>query len=350
MTQRRLSAILSRNSMDRKRISHYLGSLFGLVIFCIALWAIHRALAGRHYSHIIRSIVELPNYRIWAALGLATLNYILLAGFDVLATRYANHPVPYRKLAIPSFIGYAFHYNAGAFGGGAVRYRLYSLLGFSPAEIGKVLLLFFLTFSLGFLTLTGFALVWEPLALPGTTIFPEWPDIVGPLLLCLSGAYLWSAWRGKGLRLFGKHIALPSFSISLLQLLLASLEWIISSSILYVLLPHEVRVSFPIFVCIFMWAHVAGLASNSPGGLGVFEAMILHLLPTTAPTTEVLGILLAYRGIYYVLPLLIASVLLAGREYTLRKHHIRSSMRRARSWLETILLALRSRKSEKTDL
>ncbi|MDD4628602.1 MAG: lysylphosphatidylglycerol synthase domain-containing protein [Candidatus Peribacteraceae bacterium] len=332
--------------MDRRKILHPLGFVLGIIVFAIALWAIHRSLGRHHYSDIIRSIKDLPNYRIWMALGLTLFNYILLAGFDILAARYAGRSIPYKKIAIPSFIGYAFHYNAGAFGGGAVRYRLYSTLGFSTKEIGKVILLFLLTFSLGFLTLTGIALLWEPLVMPGTTVFPEWPDVVGVLFLVISAGYLILAWRGKGVRLFGRNIALPSFPMSLLQLSLAITDWIIASSILFVLLPHEVRASFPVFVVIFMLAHVAGIISHSPGGFGIFEATIVHLLPTAAPTTEVLGVLLAYRGIYYLFPLLIASTLLGWQEYNLKKHHVHRSVRAAKSWCEAIRVACSRGKAE----
>jgi uncharacterized membrane protein YbhN (UPF0104 family) len=53
--------------------------------------------------------------------------------------------------------------------------------------------------------------------------------------------------------------------------------------------------------------------------LGVFEAVVFLLLPDGAPEDLVLASLLAYRGIYTLLPLLIATTLLAGHEVAHRR-------------------------------
>jgi hypothetical protein len=53
-----------------------------------------------------------------------------------------------------------------------------------------------------------------------------------------------------------------------------------------------------------------GVASNVPGGLGVFEGVILLLLSAKVPAAAVLASLLAYRAIYYFLPLGFATGLL----------------------------------------
>lgn len=54
--------------------------------------------------------------------------------------------------------------------------------------------------------------------------------------------------------------------------------------------------------------------SNIPGGLGVFETTILYLLPKQVTTSEILGSLLAYRAIYFLLPLFMALSLLGFQE------------------------------------
>src|SRR5205823_11008372 len=63
------------------------------------------------------------------------------------------------------------------------------------------------------------------------------------------------------------------------------------------------------------------------GGLGVFEGFMLltfrHLIPAESLSTA----LLLYRAIYYLAPLMLAALILAGREVTDRVLPLRRSQR-----------------------
>ncbi|HEX8906160.1 MAG TPA: bifunctional lysylphosphatidylglycerol flippase/synthetase MprF, partial [Longimicrobiaceae bacterium] len=64
---------------------------------------------------------------------------------------------------------------------------------------------------------------------------------------------------------------------------------------------------------------IVGHASHVPGGLGVFESVLLFFLTPRIPAPVVVGALLAWRAVYYLLPLGMAVVTLAGHE--LRRLH-----------------------------
>jgi len=51
-----------------------------------------------------------------------------------------------------------------------------------------------------------------------------------------------------------------------------------------------------------------------PAGLGVLEAVFALLLSHRVSTDEVVGVLLAYRALYYLAPLLVALVVYAVLE------------------------------------
>jgi uncharacterized membrane protein YbhN (UPF0104 family) len=72
-------------------------------------------------------------------------------------------------------------------------------------------------------------------------------------------------------------------------------------------------VPFAAFAVVFVSAMLLGFASNTPGGLGVFDAAML-LGMSHVPTATVAGALIAYRILYYFLPLALAVVLLVVRE------------------------------------
>jgi len=305
-----LSAILRRSVM-RTRERRLLSAFVSLLLFLIAVWAIRKALGGHHFGEIFRSILEVPASQVGWALLLIVVNFLLVAAMDTIAARFAGKRVPYLRMILPSFIGITFQYNAGFFGGSAMRFRLFSSLGLDAKQTGKMLLLFSLAFSVGFFLLTGLTLVFDPLEISEQA---SWlPEVVGSLLLAGCLLYFWLCARGKPLRLLRWHLTLPRLRASLLQTLIATVDWVVEAGILFVLLPPEGGASFLIFLSVFMLAHNLGVLSNTPGGLGVFEATVLSLLPSAASPSRMLGILLAYRGIYYVLPLLIATPLLGER-------------------------------------
>src|SRR5262249_30730122 len=92
----------------------------------------------------------------------------------------------------------------------------------------------------------------------------------------------------------------------------------LAAAVLYVLLPAH-RPAFRDFVAVFLMAQVAGVASHVPAGLGVFEVVLLKLFPKNAAGSALLASLLAYRVIYYLLPLLVAAALLGARELRRRR-------------------------------
>ena len=71
--------------------------------------------------------------------------------YDALAVRFAGARVPYPRIALISFMGYAIGHNVGlnTLSGGAVRYRAYSALGLSAKQIATIIAFGTLTFSLG---------------------------------------------------------------------------------------------------------------------------------------------------------------------------------------------------------
>ena len=60
-------------------------------------------------------------------------------------------------------------------------------------------------------------------------------------------------------------------------------------------------------------AVIAGIVSHVPGGVGVFEAVVLLTLPGV-PADALLGSLLAYRAVYYLVPLVFGTLLFAAKE------------------------------------
>ncbi len=83
--------------------------------------------------------------------------------------------------------------------------------------------------------------------------------------------------------------------------MLLLVDVLFGSLALYALLPTEVAPAFGIVFAAFLVALSAGLLSGAPGGFGPFELCLLALLPDV-PDADLLATVLAFRLIYYVLP------------------------------------------------
>ena len=64
------------------------------------------------------------------------------------------------------------------------------------------------------------------------------------------------------------------------------------------------------FLAVFLVAQIVALVSHVPGAWGVFEATVIALLAPWVEAGDLLGGLFAFRAIYYLLPLALATVAL----------------------------------------
>ena len=279
---------------------------------------LYRELRAYHLRDILRDLHSLPAARVLLAVLFAGLSYLAATGYDTLGAHYVRHPLPYRRTALAAFIGTTFSNNLG-FGlltGGSLRLRLYSAWGLSVVEISQLLAFATLTLWLGFLALGGVVFSVEPVAVPQALHLPFLTARpVGIVFLAVVAAYLvFTLSVRRPLRVRSLELRLPAPGYVPLQIGVGLLDWSLAAGTLYVLLPPSAGLSFPAFIGIYALALIAGVVSQVPGGLGVFETVFILLLAPRLPASAVLGSLLAYRGIYYLLPLAAAVVLLAGQE------------------------------------
>jgi phosphatidylglycerol lysyltransferase len=311
--------------MNARRL-RALGPLLAFGLLGIAFWMLQRQLRGHSYTEIQHSLSAIGADRLALALGLTVASYFVLTGYDTLALRYLGRPLRYRRRALAAFLGYVFSYNLGLnlLGGAAPRYRLYTRWGLTALEIATLIGFVSLTFWLGGLTLAAVAFVGEPAGMTAALRLPQGVVLpVGVVLAVLVGIYLFTCTiRRTPFTLRGWTVSLPSPPMAVSQLVLSVVDWSLAASVLYVLLPPAARVSYPYFLGLFVVAEVGGVLSNVPAGLGVFETIvILSLRPLAAPPS-VLGALVAFRLVYYLLPLAVATAALAAYEIRLRWEHL----------------------------
>jgi phosphatidylglycerol lysyltransferase len=309
------------------KLLHYIGPLFGLAIFVVAIWALRFTLKNAtmpEYPHlgpwktIVMQFRAIPIHKLLLSLGIAAANYLLLTGYDTLAFRYIGRPLAYRRIMLGSFLGYVFSHNMGlsVFGASAARLRVYSTWGVTAVETVKIVFFCGLTFWIGFLTLGGVVLLLEPAALTRALHLPEqlgW--LFGILFLALVVGYVLLCWkRRRPLKLRDWELPLPTVRMAGIQIGLSCVDWVLAGSVLYMLLPADSGLSFGTFGAYFLGMESAVLGSHVPGGVGVLEIVFVKLFCPPFQNAQAMGIVLAYRVIYYLIPLLVAVGLLAMHE------------------------------------
>jgi uncharacterized membrane protein YbhN (UPF0104 family) len=243
-----------------------------------------------------------------AAFGAAS--FALYSCFDLLGRHYTGHGLRTPQVITVNFISYAFNLNLGSLVGGvAFRYRLYSRLGLETAVITKVVFISMLTNWLGYLFLAGIVFWWWPISLPPgwkvDTVALQW---IGFVLFAVAMAYmlLCAIARRRTWTVRGHELILPSPRLALLQLFMSSVNWLLMAGAMFMLL--EQKIAFPTVLGVLLIAAIAGVITHVPAGLGVLEAVFVALLSHKLPKNELLAALLMYRAIYYLAPLIVATL------------------------------------------
>jgi len=301
------------------------GYLISLVLFSAAMVVLHHELRQYHVRDIIAELRQVRLAFLGLAVLLTVLDYLVLTAYDALALRYIQHRLEYTKIAVASFIGYVFSHNMTIVGGSTARYRIYSALGVSASEVARLVIFCGLTFWLGFFALGGTVFLVGQQEIPGTLHIPftsAWP--IGAIFLMVVFVYLaLITFRRQPLKVHEWEFAVPSIPISVGQIAIASLDWLLAGGVLYALLPAAVKLTYLKFLGIFMLAQAVGLLSYVPGGIGVFETVILLLLSDYLEKSAIVSCLVLYRLIYYLLPFAVATVLLVVYELAAKKHILR---------------------------
>ena len=304
-----------------ERLRAAIPALIGLVLFLAALEVLRVELRAVTWPGLIADVSNIPGWRLALAVALTAVNYGVLTGYDFLAFAYLGRHLPWRRVAMTSFLAYAISNNVGfaMLSGASVRYRFYTRWGITAEELSRIVFSYVVTFWLGLLLLGGLSLAISPLPRELGLLAPALVAPVGWMLMLVSVGYVGAASMRLGpIRLRRLELPLPSPRVAVAQLAISIVDWTIAAAVLHVLLPPG-SVPFLALVGAFLASQLLGLASHVPGGLGVFEGLMVLLLKPFIPSATLLPGLIVYRAVYYLLPLLIAALALVADELHQRR-------------------------------
>ncbi|KAF0863253.1 bifunctional lysylphosphatidylglycerol flippase/synthetase MprF [Pseudomonas sp. LD120] len=327
-----------------------IGLAVTLLLFAIALIACRHLLSELDFYALHDSILAVPQPALLGALGATIVGFIILLGYEWSASRYAGVQLPGRTLVLGGFSAFAIGNAIGLslLSGGSVRYRLYARHGLGAADVAHMTL--FASLSLG-CALPPLAALATLSNLPAASAALHLPQslLAGiALAVLLLGAVLAAGIYRRRLpeqplrdnllvRIGRRTLRLPGRRLTFLQLIITALDVAAAATVLYLLLPETPP--FGAFLLVYLLALAAGVLSHVPGGVGVFEAILLAAFADKLGAAPLAAALLLYRLIYVVLPMLVACVLLLINEAQ-RLFQTRQSLRAASGLAAPILAVL----------
>ena len=305
--------------MKSSQVLNKIISWLGLFFFVLATYMIYRQLSKYSLRELKDAILNIPSANLIYA-GLASFfGYIALSTYDYLALKYIKKKMQSWKWILTGFIGFSVSNNAGhaIVSGGAVRYRFYSRWGVSAGDIVKMVTFSGFTYLIAcfFLIILGYVMTPEH-AFGGNSSTKISTFITMVLSVIGLGIYFWaSIYYKKSVIIKGVKFKMPKFKLALEQMIIGSLDIVMASLVLYSVLICFVEIDFMTFMGAFIIAQVLGVYSQVPGGLGVFELVFSNVLPGQDNQAILFGALIAYRIIYYLLPLVVSGIVLFVYEY-----------------------------------
>ena len=309
--------------MKAKRFFKKLVSWSGLFFFAVAAYAIYLQLSKYDFEDIKTALFSIPRKNLIYA-GIASLcGYVALSSYDFLATKYIGKKLAPWKWIFAGVIGFSISNNAGhaIVSGGAIRYRLYTRWRFHASEIVRMV-----TFS-GFTDLVAcFFLIIVGYIITPNHAFGEGGVSKTVTTLTAIGSFIGlmvylgaSLFYKKPIVIKGMDFTMPDIKMALAQIIIGAADILTMSAVLYFTLTAFVEIKFDVFIGVFIIAQVLGVFSQVPGGLGIFESLFMYILPGgDEKAAAVFGALIAYRIIYYLLPLIVSGIMLLSYEGFLR--------------------------------
>jgi uncharacterized membrane protein YbhN (UPF0104 family) len=301
----------------------YVPPILGVLVLAGVVIGLHGALKKIGVSDVLAALAATPKREILHAALLLGVSICIMSGYDLPGVIFARRGEKFPRLGmlrigLASFCAYALSHVLGApaLSAAAIRLRLYAQWGVPPSGIARIVAVSGSTFVIGLAAMLGLLLLLHPHAVP---VFghaaPGTLQLAGAVLAGIAAAYVLAAKGRDSVTLFGREIALPGARVALTQILLAGADLSVSAAILYTVLPDAPGMSYPRVLSVYLAAFASGVFSGLPGGVGVFDSVLLLGLSAYLPPASALGAILLFRVMYFLGPACLAGICYAGHEF-----------------------------------
>lgn len=292
---------------------------FGFIVLVLALLAHHaREVEWREVGDTLNDYSLLTTLAgIVCALG----TYLIYSSYDLFGRFYIKSRISKIRMMMIAFVSCAFTLNLGAMVGSVgFRYRLYTQRGVTKTDVTRIIGVTLSTNWLGYIFLAGWVFATGNLVVPSHwLISTTFLHALGVVFLALVVGYflLCHFARTRAWHIRGQKIVLPTVRLAVVQMVVASAHWMLMGAIIFTFLHSEL--SYFEVLGVLLVSAIAGIITHIPGALGVLEAVFIALLADQVPASKIFAALIAYRAVFYLLPLTVAVTLYAVMEISVRR-------------------------------
>ena len=273
-----------------------------LLLFILATcgWILGQKLNAEQLATLPDRLAGIAVWQWACAAALTAMSLYSVGRYDGLAHRFLRTRIPNRAAQATGSVAITLGQTLGfgLFTGAVARWRMLPALGAATAF--RLSVFVSVTFILSWVVLTSVACLILPA--PGWSTWPAALGLVSAYVVALALFFcpqlLLGSWRAP----------LPSWRLSGGILFWALVDTVTAAAAMFVMLPAD-SISFAAFYPVFMVATGAALMSNTPGGLGPFEVVLLSALPAVSVEAALTAIL-AHCIVYYVIPACLAGLAL----------------------------------------
>lgn len=323
-----IPAGVENKQQARRRIGKLVAYGLSLGILALAVFVLTRTFMAIDPNALRNAIAATSGERIAAAAAFTALSFVALTGYDALALRQLKLHVPYPTTALASFTSYAISFTLGfpVITAGTVRYWIYSGRGLSAGKVASLTVIAGLTFWLGMVLVIGIGFTVRAGGVAHIDhLTPGLNRVIGLAIIAALCVYLFWAAKGRQARIQGFKLELPGLWLTIGQICLGLVDLCSAAATLYILMAPPRDIDYLTFATVYVFGSLLGIASNAPGGIGVFEATMLKTVPAHSEAA-LFAALLLFRIIYYLVPFVLALALLGAHESMKRWKSLREAM------------------------
>jgi len=292
-----------------------------IAMFAIMILGVRRLLGSFELAEVTAGMAEMPVGSILVAIGVLATQHALYVVRETLAVGFAGHDdLGTRKIAVASLVARSLStLGLATITGFALRLRLYEAWGLEKRDVATLTLYNEVTYYVGLTVTLGaaFLIADVPTMVAAGLTLPS-PTVIGVVATGLAAAYVVLSLRRTEPWRFRSY-QVPAVRGRLLagQVVLPLVDAALGAVIVWVCLPASAGLDLPETIAVCQLAGIAGSISQVPGGLGVFETVLLQFVPTSVHATA-LAALLVRRVIVNLVPLAAGTLVLVGFEVTTR--------------------------------
>lgn len=317
-----MGADTPRHHGARRRWTQVIWPAVSTLIFIGAAWMVWRQLEEMSLRDFLAALASTAPWAVALSIAFTAASYACLSGTERLALHALGHDLTYRDAARVAVPAYALTNSAGfsPATGTMFRAQLYSRKGLTPAQGATVGVVTGSAVTLSGVVTTGLLMLFDPGAFAVAVRGQAWAaEALGAVLAAAGLLYLYAftprapGWLGGGR---GGRLRT---SERLWGLAAGVGDWLFSGAALFMLLPNPELAVFATFLAAFVAGCLLSAATGVPGGIGVFEAVVLALTSLFSQVHETAAALLLYRVIYSLGPLSIWGAVILVRTWRRRR-------------------------------